>query len=147
MRLAAYACVCFLTTIGGLGCHTQTSYHAGSEEGFSETRLSDDMFEVRFRASSHTQPQTVQDFVLLRAAELTQANGFKWFAILSRPRKRFPGDSGSVHYATSVPGVRRSPGRKAATFAIQCFTEKPQGIYALEAPFLEKSLKEKYKIE
>lgn len=65
--------------LASVGC---TSYQpAGLTGGFSDTRLSDTTYQVRFRGNGWTSPTRVQTLVLRRAAELALERGFRYFVI------------------------------------------------------------------
>ena len=68
-------------------CTTPTVYAplqtpAGS--GFSETRIELDRWRVTFRGGSDAGRERVADLTLLRAAQLTLAQGYDWFRITER---------------------------------------------------------------
>lgn len=64
------------------GC--ATAYKAnGWGGGYSETRLAEDIYQVTFRGNKHTSKNEVNNGALRRAAELTLANRYKFFEILS----------------------------------------------------------------
>ncbi len=52
--------------------------------GYSDQRLSDTRYRVSFSGNSNTPVSLVQNFALLRAAELTAANDYEWFEVESR---------------------------------------------------------------
>ena len=63
------------------GC--ATSYQkSGFSGGFSETQLSENVWKVHFRGNAKTTMERATDFCLLRSAELTLENGYKYFAIV-----------------------------------------------------------------
>lgn len=70
------------------GCATAvgTAYAPADSKGygFSETRIEDERWRVEFAGDGGTPADVVEDYALLRAAELTVANGFDWFRIVSR---------------------------------------------------------------
>lgn len=90
-----------------LGCASQTPYapapEAG-EPGYSEAKLGENRYRVTFNGNSSTGKSAVQDYALLRAAELTLQEGHDWFQIVQRDSERekttrtSPGVSGT--YAT-----------------------------------------------
>ncbi|PCJ95128.1 MAG: hypothetical protein COA45_12430 [Zetaproteobacteria bacterium] len=49
--------------------------------GFSETQLSENVFQVSFEGNGYTNKQRASDFALLRSAELALENGYDYFAI------------------------------------------------------------------
>src|ERR1700742_1367227 len=65
------------------GCVTATPYQRASKhtsaEGYSEQRLQDDRWRVTFSGNEVTSRQTVDSYMLFRAAELTLTSGFDWF--------------------------------------------------------------------
>jgi hypothetical protein len=73
------------------GCATPTPYqpalnHAtGSyNPGYSETRLEDGRYRLSFAGNDLTKRETVENYLLYRAAELTLTDGYDWFEIVSR---------------------------------------------------------------
>jgi hypothetical protein len=48
-------------------------------EGYSELQIESNRYFVTFRAPGGAEVSVLQDYALLRAAELTQANGHEWF--------------------------------------------------------------------
>lgn len=76
-------------TAGLAACTTATPYQPdlrGSQVsgGFSETRLTNDRFRVQFRGNTLTNRDTVERYLLYRAAELTIDQGYDWFEIDDR---------------------------------------------------------------
>ena len=64
-------------------CATPTVYapegYGGQRGGFAEQRLQADRFAVTFSGNSLTSRDTVEMYLLYRAAELTLENGYDWF--------------------------------------------------------------------
>jgi hypothetical protein len=52
------------------------------EDGYSDTRMNADTFNVIFRANRHTSRQTAETYALYRAAELTVESGFDYFVVI-----------------------------------------------------------------
>lgn len=50
-----------------------------SAPGYSETQIESNRYFVTFRAPSGADPALLQDYALLRAADLTLQNGREWF--------------------------------------------------------------------
>lgn len=72
-------------------CATQTPYQPAAErgaQGYTETRLADNRYRVVFAGNSVTPSETVQDYALLRAAELTLQQGYDWFAVTGQDIER-----------------------------------------------------------
>lgn len=69
------------------GCATQTPYKPATErgaEGYTETRLGESRYRITFVGNTQTDAETVKDYALLRAAELTLQKGYTWFQIVER---------------------------------------------------------------
>ena len=68
-------------------CATPTRYGPATSPhgvGYSERPIEPGRFRIVFRGGEGGGPQLVQDYALLRAAELTLANGADWFRVASR---------------------------------------------------------------
>lgn len=78
----------FLAVLMLFACATsQTAYApAGdsSEAGYYSTKISDDRYRVGFNGNAATSENTVKDYTLLRAAELTLQEGGSWFQVVER---------------------------------------------------------------
>lgn len=89
---AALAAVLLLAA-GLTACATATPYQPNIpgqsvKGGFSEIRLEADRFRVTFTGNSLTSRETVEGYLLYRAAELTLQQGFDWFEIVDRQTDR-----------------------------------------------------------
>lgn len=78
-----------LLAAGLAGCATPTPYQPNvrgqtTSGGFSEVRLENNRFRVNFQGNTLTSRETVEGYLLYRAAELTVQNGYDWFAIVQR---------------------------------------------------------------
>lgn len=76
-----------LFTVLLVGCATETPYKPAEERGdfgYTETELGDNRYRITFTGNSSTPAETVQDYALLRAAELTLAKGYDWFEAADR---------------------------------------------------------------
>lgn len=85
LKPLALACLAVVLT----NCSQATPYQPESASsavhgGYSQERLGPDMFRVRFHGNSFTSRETVEAYLLYRAAELTIEQGGSWFAILDR---------------------------------------------------------------
>ena len=52
--------------------------------GYSDTRIESDRYRIVFAGDGATPVDVVEDFALLRAAELALANGYEWFRVTGR---------------------------------------------------------------
>lgn len=76
-----------------VSCSQATPYQPESASsavrgGYSHERLGPDMYRVRFHGNALTSRETVEAYLLYRAAELTIEQGGDWFAILDRETER-----------------------------------------------------------
>lgn len=67
-------------------CATATPYAPAPEGGmgYAETRIESNRYRVTFSGNSLTDRETVETFLLYRAAELTLQEGYDWFVTASR---------------------------------------------------------------
>ena len=74
------------------GCATPTPYQpivpGKSSGGYSEVRIEPNRWRVTFAGNSLTSRETVEGYLLFRAAELTTQQGFDWFSIADRNTDR-----------------------------------------------------------
>lgn len=66
---------------------TQTPYTPAESEtgfGYRESALTENRYRVAFAGNSLTSSDKVQDYTLLRAAELTVQKGYDWFTVSNR---------------------------------------------------------------
>ena len=78
------AFVVFLAiAVSGCGGYAPYSYWGGNDSGYSDTRLAENRWTVLYRGNQLTDPAKVTDFTLLRAAELTVTNGFRYFVVVA----------------------------------------------------------------
>jgi len=79
-----------LVLAGGLSaCVSPTPYQpnvrgSATSGGYSEIRLEPNRWRVNFAGNSMTSRETVEGYLLFRAAELTLQNGDDWFSIVDR---------------------------------------------------------------
>jgi len=67
-------------------CATATPYIpvASDGHGYKSQKLESDRFRVSFKGNSRTEKDTVRNYLLYRAAELTLANGGDYFVLTSK---------------------------------------------------------------
>lgn len=75
------------------GCETATPYQPlqrGTAEsgGFTDQRLDANHFRVTFQGNTVTPRETVETYLLYRAAELTVSQGYDWFEAVDRHTER-----------------------------------------------------------
>ena len=79
--------------VGGLllaGCSTPTPYQAGANGGYgyAEQQLEHNRYRVTFAGNSVTPRDTVQNYLLYRAAELTVEQHHDYFTIVNQDLER-----------------------------------------------------------
>lgn len=89
MRRLLGAAVASLALLALAACETATPYqplnpaHA-TEGGYKDVQIEASRFRVSFTGNSATSRETVERYLLLRAAELTLAQGADWFETADR---------------------------------------------------------------
>ncbi|HMO41478.1 MAG TPA: hypothetical protein PKE17_18855 [Saprospiraceae bacterium] len=139
----------------------------GATGGYSDTRLQENVFTVNFRGNGYTSRERAQDFAMLRCADITIENGFRYFAIAdsSADEKTMMYHSGGSSqtygtmntYGNTTYGNFNTYGssgtsvpirKPRASYTIFCFKEKPpETIMAFDAEFMANSIREKYKMK
>jgi hypothetical protein len=61
---------------------------AGYDRGYSEQKIESERYRISFKGNSFTRRDTVENYLLYRAAELTLQSGFDTFTIVSRDTDR-----------------------------------------------------------
>lgn len=155
--------VVLFAAIAMIGCSTQYQPE-GFTGGFNDTQLSKDVFRISFTGNGYTSSDKVGDFVLLRAAELSMKNGYRYFAVID-------GKETAAHSSYTTPTTYQTYGhvnnygdtmsysgttyarggqtfdatRHKNTIIIKCLVDDKQGGYSAE--FISKNIKAKYKIK
>ena len=76
-------------------CATATPYQPLSgDTGYTEQRLEANRYRVSFAGNSSTPRETVETYLLYRAAELTLDNQYDWFTLSARDTEAAPAKSG-----------------------------------------------------
>jgi hypothetical protein len=71
------------------GCGQPTPYKPATDGyGYSEQQIEDNRYRVRFAGNDLTAADTVQNYLLYRAAELTLAEGYDYFTMADREVER-----------------------------------------------------------
>lgn len=84
-----------------VSCATASTIYGPSGDGLSagyrEQKIENDRYRVTFLANSDLEPDEVEALALRRAAEITEANGQRWFTVVAR--------------RTDLAGGQEKPGR------------------------------------
>ncbi len=99
------------------GC--ATSYQPKSYTGgYTDTKLDDDKYRVTFSGNQHTSADRVEEYALLRAAEITLEYGYSHFVTVSES-----GDSVSRYSATQAGTVREGKKHQATIHFVMMDSE------------------------
>lgn len=112
--------------------------------GYSEIKLSENNFKIVFNGNGHTPIEKVKDYALLRSAEVTTENNFKYFRIDNNEAKHVSRMTHSCYNGICTPITTSAP---TASNVISCFIEKPKTkdlIY--EAAAIIDELSQKYNL-
>src|SRR5258707_5288832 len=79
--------------VGLSACETATPYQplrtgAQVSGGFTDQRLDQNHFRVTFQGNTLTSRETVESYLLYRAAEVTVSQGYDWFEAVERHTER-----------------------------------------------------------
>lgn len=140
------------------GCVSATKYQAaGADGGYSELQLAPDMYRIAFQGNIYTSQEQVADMALLRAADLTLAQGASYFVVVNQLResRSFPNGPQAVHpyssYGYAYWGPAAAPivvRDHRAELAIRLLREESQpGTSAYSAPLLRQELRRKYALD
>ncbi|GBD98829.1 hypothetical protein BMS3Abin07_00856 [bacterium BMS3Abin07] len=139
----------------------------GFSGGYSDIKLQENIFKVDFRGNGYTRVERATDLCLLRCAEITLENGYKYFVIVGNQRDienltfttlTFYSTYGTMHtyggttYGsfTSYPygGFPIFIRKPRVTFIIVTFEEKPENVpVVFNAETLRDAIKKKYQIK
>ena len=91
-KLNALRSVSLAICLVAAGCTTATPYRpasAGSDQtGYSSQQIESNRYRVHFAGNSMTSRETVERYLLFRAAELTLERGADWFEMADRQTDR-----------------------------------------------------------
>ncbi len=96
LRTMILACCCLAVA----ACVSSTPYGpavSNSGFGYADQRIDENRFRVTFRGNSSTPRDTVENFLLLRSAELTVEGGYDYFIVVEN-------DTEARSYFTSLYG-------------------------------------------
>jgi len=92
-KTSALAIAALALSLGLAACETATPYQPNvpgqaTSGGYSESRLEPNRWRVNFVGNTMTSRETVEGYLLYRAAELTLENGDDWFEMVDRNTER-----------------------------------------------------------
>lgn len=149
-----------------IGC--ATPYQKSSAMGgYSETQLSENVFQVHFRGNGYTRLERAEDFTLLRSAEIALEHGYSYFIVVDSAENidhsiyttpvttqttanaYVSGNTVYGNARTQTSGGQIFNIRRPSTKnTIVCFKEKPENqALVYDASFIISSLRAKYKLD
>ncbi len=159
-----------LLCLGLVGCATGYA-RRGFTGGYSDMKLQDDIFRVAFSGNAYIGRGRVEDYTLLRCAEVSLENGYKYFIIIDEKSETSAGSyttpvtaqtsgtgfasGGPGHAYGSYSGTTTYSGGQTYTFSkpsarntIKCFKEKPDlPTIVYDAEQVIRNLKNAYNIK
>jgi hypothetical protein len=108
MRIALAAFLVGL--LGACATAVGTAYAPAGKNGYgyTDTRIEDGRYRITFAGDGATSPDAVEDYALLRAAELALAGGYDWFRVVGRSMDEQ--EKGGVGIGAGLGGGGRSVG-------------------------------------
>jgi len=75
-----------LAALAGCATAVGTSYAPADRKGFGyvSTRIEQDRYRIAFSGDGATSAALVEDYALLRAADVALANGYDWFRVVTK---------------------------------------------------------------
>jgi hypothetical protein len=138
MKTLALAVTVFLLA----GC--ATPYQSGGfRGGYKEIQLDENVFQVSFRGNAFVSASRVENYTLLRSAEVAMENGYDYFVIVDKDAYETNGTvytpattytsgsmSGNNFYGTTTTygGMMSSYSKPSSSNMIACYHEKPEGF-------------------
>jgi hypothetical protein len=124
-----------LLLLGLAACSTPTPYQPAADGyGYSEQQLESNRYRVTFSGNSVTPRETVQNYLLYRAAELTLAGGHDYFTLVDQNLERSTSYYGSGPGAFGYGGFHRE--RTAFGFGLGNYTAYPIDSYTAFADII-----------
>jgi len=122
------------------GCGATAYQPYGLTGGYSDKKLSEDEFLISFDGNIRTDGDRAIHFTMLRAADITLSNGYKFFVIEQGSFKLLPNEP-YVEGTAYSPGYIHSPGDTAHTWIlIKCYMSLPACIQSYDADLVQKIL-------
>lgn len=133
------------------GC--ATSYQPrGFAGGYTDIRLKEDTFAISYRGNIYTRQDVVEQYTMLRAAELCLGIGSPYFSILGAQGEVAPATIQQAVVMTGSGAVSVSADRsqgmfnaRSASMMVRCLAEKPSGDY-VDAKLLRDHVRQTYRV-
>jgi hypothetical protein len=118
-------------TLGLAACGTATPYQPLTDGyGYAEQPLEADRYRVVFTGNSLTPRETVENYLLYRAAEVTLARGYDYFVVVEKDTER------ETTYFSTVTGVASDGFRRDYDVGVGAYatsTSRPSSQYSAYA--------------
>jgi hypothetical protein len=163
MNLKNLLSICCIVSI--TSCATPYQPY-GITGGYKETPLAPDVVRITVEGNGYTSRDRVQDYALLRAAEMALQSGYPYFVVINERNDTSTGSfttagssytSGSVYGAgnsayysgttTYVPGQTLTFQFPETGLLVKFLKVKSKDAMVFDAKFLTNTLKQKYKIQ
>ena len=120
-----------LITLALSACVTTTPYQPLQKgQGYAEQKLESNRYRVTFNGNAQTSKQTVENYMLYRAAEITLANGADYFVMAdqntdadTRYTQIFNGVGGDVFASRGLLGIGVGVGNSIPSTEYQAQTD------------------------
>ena len=165
MRLVLVSVLTLTAAILG-GCATAYQL-TGFRGGFSETQLSQNVYQVQFSGNAFTSGERASDFALLRSAELCLMAGYRYFIVAdaksyqslstyTTPTSSETSGSANVHgnsanftsTTTTTGGETYVFSKPGQSMLVAFYNTPPENLgFVYEARFIDTSLREKYELD
>ncbi len=131
--------------------------------GYRVAKIQDNLYSISFTGSQNDNIQRIKDFTLLRSADTTLENGYKYFVItedgyggtnygttgqaFTHGNLNTYGNTGT--YSGTATGYAVTQQRNTVTSTIQCFKDKPEDakIVVYDAEQIATNLRKAYGIK
>jgi hypothetical protein len=122
------------------GCGATAYKPYGLTGGYSDKKLFNDEFVISFDGNIRTDANRAIDFAMLRAAEITLDNGYKYFVIKQRSFKLLPNEPYVDETAYSPGSIHPSGDAAQIWISIKCYMNLPPNEQGYDAGLLQKKL-------
>jgi len=101
---------CLALALSACATAVGTSYAPAGKNGYgySETRIEEGRYRISFAGDGATPVETVEDYALLRAADLALEGGYDWFRVIGRSVEE--DEKGGVGIGAGLGGGGRNVG-------------------------------------
>lgn len=135
------------------GCASTYGPESLLSGGYTESLIQDNIFRVNFKGKASDSIGRVNDFALLRSAEITIQNGYSYFIVIEGGTTIKTGvvsTPAHINMATGMieGGHVSSYSKPNASIVIQCYKEKPENVSGIiyDATQVRSNIKSQYKI-